>query len=297
MISMQQVLVTGGSGYIGSHLVPMLVERDCQVTVFDLVAPSLPNPSANYLLGDITALNWEGSLVSRGFDIVIHLAAKTSALESVKQPEFYRRTNAEASRSVWQFARSIGARRILYASSAAVYGDLGLVKAREDAPPSPASPYGETKLEGEQTLFSIVPFLHCYSLRLFNVGGGDDRRNLGEPTVLHALKQAKDSGSPFVINGRTHPTPDGTPVRDFVSVLDVAAAFVHFALSPQAPASGIYNIGSGTGVSIKELADKLSVPVVYGPIRPGDISYSVADIDKARLGGWQPTHSLSGILP
>ena len=238
----QTILITGGAGYIGTHLVKELSKRDCQLIVFDLVMPTSTVPGVEYLQGDITDPDWSDPFVTRRIDVVIHLAAKTSAPESVKEPELYQRVNSMGSEMVWRLARSAHASRVIFASSAAVYGDLGKQLAREDSPTSPSSPYGQTKLAGDKSLFAALPAPHCYSLRLFNVGGGDDKREPGEPTVLHALSRAKRDGVPFVINGSEHPTPDSTPVRDFVHVEDVALAFAHFATSDDPHPSGIYSI-------------------------------------------------------
>ena len=294
---MSQILITGGAGYIGSHIIKVLLELDKEVIVLDnLTTGSRSNlpPNVKLIEDDIATDTWQAQLEDVQLDAVIHLAALTSAPESVDKPDEYKRVNELGSRNVWQFCQDHKVSRVLYASTAAVYGDLGLELAREDSPTHPMSPYGLTKLAGENLLFETCPDSSCYSLRLFNVGGGQDSRELGEPTVIHALNRAISASAPFTIYGDDHDTADGTPVRDFVHVEDVARAFVHFTLSEQPHPSGIYNVGTGQGVSIRELAGTSEIQIA--PRRAGDISYSIASIDKITETGWQPTHSLLAIL-
>lgn len=299
------ILVTGGAGYIGSHLVKAFLNQKIDIIVIDDLSTgsrdNLPNQT-KLIEADITKSNWQAKLVDMEISAVIHLAAKTSASESVSKPDLYQLVNHAGSRNVWRFCQSVGIKRVLYASTAAVYGDLGLNKAKESSTTQPLTPYGQTKLAGEEALFELCPDSNCYSLRLFNVGGGQDKRQLGEPTVLHALNHTITTNSPFTIHGTDHPTKDGTPVRDFIHLKDVVAAFIHLATAKNDLPSGVYNIGSGVGTSIKDLVNLASVLhqqniiTKSGGKRVGDISYSVADIKKAKNIGWQPKRNLKDIV-
>lgn len=296
----QNILITGGTGYIGSHIARLLLSQGHKMVIVDDISTgsqvSLPS-IVKLIKADICSDAWQDELNDFEFSAVIHLAALTSAPASMREPERYHQVNVEGSNKVWEFCRDKNISRVLYASTAAVYGDLGITSASENSPTHPLSPYGETKLAGETSMFEICDKLSCYSLRLFNVGGGQDHRNLGEPTVLHALDKSLSNNSTFNIYGNDHNTVDGTPVRDFVHVQDVAQAFVLFATTTVTLPTGIYNIGSGVGTSIKELATlagQTNIKIIDR--RAGDISYSVANIIKATNIGWHPQKSLLEII-
>jgi UDP-glucose 4-epimerase len=265
------------------------------------------------VVGDIT----DRAAVARLFqnfsvDCVIHLAALVNAAESVREPDKYEHVNAEGSEIVWQEAARAGVRHFIYSSSAAVYGNPGTDDAVSEATPlSPSNPYGATKLAGEKSLQeTIVKNGGTYVIfRFFNVGGANPSGQIGQSKASRAIMQrlfavAKGEDASITISGHDYPTADGTVVRDFVHVEDIADAIMQAVDYVYADKSSlIANLGSGRETSMKEVHDIVEkvtgkeIPIVWGDRVPGDIVTSSAAITTAQTQlGWSPKRSIDDII-
>ncbi len=309
------ILITGGCGYIGSHVVKALSEAGEKVVVFDNLSQG--NKSAllhneELIVGDISdkaALT--EAFASHSIDIVIHFAALVNAAESVKMADIYTQVNDVGSRNVWEAAKSAGVKIMMYASSAAVYGTPdSTLPLGESTSLKPSNPYGETKLAGEISLKEVAGDEIKYGIfRFFNVGGAESEGRLRQSRESRAIMQRLFSVSAgkddrITISGHDYDTPDGTVVRDFVHVEDIALAFVlgiHHLRSGKP--SFTLNLGSGESHTIGEvireveIATGKSIPLVYGDRMPGDISYSLADVSLAeKTLGWEPVSTLRLIV-
>lgn len=293
-------LVTGGAGFIGSHLVQFLLQQGCQVRVLDdFSTGSWENlrevaDQIECLQGSIT--QWE--LVQQamhGVDWVCHLAALVSVPKSMEEPNLAFEINAWGTQSLLEAARQQQVKRFVFVSSAAVYGSSGRLPKREGMKPAPISPYGCTKLIGEQlsTLYWRTFQLPTVTLRLFNVYGARQNPHSPYAAVIPRWLSAIVKGEPPILYG------DGKQVRDFVYIEDVLQAF-WLALNKPSGVGGIFNIGSGTFHSLWELLAAMEAAVgrritpQLAPPRPGDIRRSYADIRLAqhRLG-FKPTIPLA----
>lgn len=288
-------LVTGGAGFIGSHLVSRLLPLG-PVTVLDnLVSGHQKNLSGlacDFVHGSILdpqAL--AQSLV--GVTHVFHLAAMVSVPASVQDPAQCHLINVAGTRQVLQAATLAGAQRFVLASSCAIYGNDPTMPKIESLPPAPASPYAEAKLAGEN-LCSTSP-LPAVSLRFFNVyGPRQDPRGPYAAAVPRFL-QAALAGTPLTIHG------DGLQTRDFVFIDDVTSALIHVALQPER--TGVFNVASGQSTSILQLAQTIcSVTrspstITHSPARPADVRFSSASIARLSATGWSPQFHLDQGLP
>jgi UDP-glucose 4-epimerase len=283
-----KVLVTGGAGFIGSHIVDGLVAGGHEVTVLDdLSTGRIQNvhPSAAFVQADITAPNLPRILGGRSFDAVIHHAAQVSVSRSIDDPVFDAQVNFVGTVRLLDFCCTADVKRFIFASSAAVYGEPRSLPVGEDTPTNPLSPYAVSKLAAEEHLryFRCRSGMQIVVLRYANVYG--PRQNVrGEAGVVCAFMHHILTGRPAEIHG------DGLQTRDFICVDDVVQANL-LALQPDAPA-GVYNVGSGQATSILELHRLLAGPHARYkrmPARPGDIRHSVLDSSAARSAlGWQP---------
>ncbi|MGC9182315.1 NAD-dependent epimerase/dehydratase family protein [Thermogladius sp.] len=278
-----RILVTGGAGFIGSHLVRALVSSSFQVRIFDnLSRGSLDNirdvlASIEFVEGDVRDYGAVEDVV-RGVDAVVHLAALTDVAESTVEPNLYFDVNVRGTYNVAKASRSVSV--LVFASSSAVYGEPVKLPIPEDHPLQPKSPYAATKVAGEALVLSFSE-LYGYRpvvLRLFNVYG--PRQSKSYTGVITEFIKRVSRGEPPVIYG------DGRQTRDFVHVADVVEAVVTSIKSSRA--RGVYNIGSGRAVSVNELAKtimelmgRLDLKPIYKPPRPGDVRHSVANISRA----------------
>ena len=287
-------LITGGAGFIGSHLARRLSARGPVTVLDDLSSGKKEN------LSGLDYAFIPGSILDpaplaeacAGATHVFHLAALVSVPESVSHPARCHEINVEGTRRVLAAADQAGARRLVLASSCAVYGDEPTMPKTETSPVAPASPYAESKLAGEK-LCAQAP-LPAVALRFFNVyGPRQDPRGPYAAAVPKFLEAAR-TGSPLTIFG------DGHQTRDFVYVDDVTAALEHAALTPSL--SGVYNVASGHSVSVLRLAELvlaltgLRSEIRHAPARPGDILHSSASIEKLRATGWKPSFDLGSGL-
>lgn len=296
-----RVLVTGGAGYVGTAVCEALSSEGHHPVVLDVAPPKKPGTA--YVKADIRdSSSVFEALQSNGIDSVIHCAALVSVPESFLRPRDYTLCNAGGTVSVMDAVRRYGAvESVVLASSAAVYGfgHGGMIS--EEEPPHPISPYGESKLEAERFMSQAADDigLGCSILRLFNVAGSwgasFDRPESGH--LVPAVADSMRSGRGIKICGMDWGTPDGSCVRDYVHVCDVARAFV-LAAAVRDRVIGAMNIGSGNGTSVLEVidaAESLTGHRIHPHCcdrRVGDPSCLVASVGKAdRELGWKPVHS------
>lgn len=309
MAKRASILVTGGAGYIGSHTVRLLLERDYDVTGVDnLSRGHRRNVDAGRLcivdVADTEALSHV--FTQRPCDAVIHFAGYIAVVESMRAPELYFANNVGGSISLLTAMVRSGVSRLVFSSTAAVYGTPHEIPIKEDASYAPVSVYGESKVMVEKLLgwFDRIHGLRSISLRYFNAAGAGPEGNLGEehdpethliPLVLRAI----ETGEPLTIFGDDYDTPDGTAIRDYIHVNDLAEAHILAVESLMAGvASDVFNVGAGSGHSVREVirtAEEVTgkkVPCVAGPRREGDAPALVADSSKLRrILGWTPRHS------
>ncbi|MFJ6214281.1 UDP-glucose 4-epimerase GalE [Streptomyces sp. NPDC092296] len=298
-------LITGGAGYIGGHVVKAMLEAGRQVAVFDDLssgrAERLPEgvPLIRGSVLDRAAV--DRALREHGVTGVLHTAAKKQVGESVEQPFHYYRENLQGLQTVLEATAEAGVRRFLFSSSAAVYGmpDVDLVT--EATPCAPLSPYGETKLAGEWLVKAagVAHGISTVSLRYFNVAGAADPA-LSDDGVLNLVPmvfQRLTAGEAPRVFGADYPTPDGTCVRDYIHVSDIASAHVaaveRLTADPAGETSLTLNIGRGEGVSVREMLDVIGRVTGYdttgevGPRRAGDPARVVASAELIRKElGW-----------
>lgn len=308
------ILVTGGCGYIGSHLVKLLSEAGESVVVYDNLSEGIEKNLLHHeplVVGDITdPAKLQQVFAHYQIDTVVHLAALVNAAESVAKAQEYEAVNDHGSRNVWEQSQRAGVKHFLYSSSAAVYGNITSTEpVTEDHPQNPSNPYGSTKLAGEHSLLSVLRSEQNYLIfRFFNVGGAEPSGVLGQSlasrSIMQRLFDAALTHSPLVVNGSDYNTIDGTVVRDYVHVLDIvqtlAQGIVHLR---EGRDSAILNLGTGVPHTINQIIAEfeqltnIRVPITYRDRSIGDIPYSLADISRARtLLGYAPTHTFSEII-
>lgn len=310
-----RVLVTGGAGYIGSHTVHLLRQRGYDVVVLDSMEFGHHEAVSDIPLieGDTA----DEALLERAFtehqvEAVIHFAAYKAAGESMEQPERYFRNNVCGTLSLLNAMHKAGVKHLVFSSSCAVYGTPSKLPVSEDNELHPESPYGESKLMVEQMLkwFDICHGLRSVSLRYFNAAGAMPDASIGEdPTftlnLIPLVMKAAIGKMPTVkVFGTDYPTPDGTAIRDYIHVLDLADAHIKALEFLRAnDRSEIFNLGTGHGSSVQQVVDAakrisgVEVPVAYMDRRPGDPVAIYADNTKARtLLGWNPQYGLDEII-
>ena len=308
MAASSSILVTGGAGYIGSHTVRQLVERGERVVVLDNLSTGYRSAvlGAPLVVGDTGDRDLVARVLSEHkVDTVLHFAAHTIVPESVSDPLKYYRNNTCATRNLLEQCAVAGVRRFVFSSTAAVYGIPEGGRAREDSPTVPINPYGTSKLMSEWMLRDLAAAsdtLRYVALRYFNVAGSDPGGRIGHsaPTatllVKVACQVAVGARPTLSIFGTDYPTPDGTGVRDYIHVEDLAAAHLS-ALDylERGGASTTLNCGYGHGFSVREVIQMVErvngepLPVVESPRRAGDPPSLVADAQRIReVLGWTP---------
>lgn len=306
-MSRSPILVTGGAGYIGSHVVLQLVEAGEEVVVLDNLSTGFREAviGAELVVGEVGDREAvEALLRARGIRTVMHFAARTIVPESVEDPLRYYGNNTCATRNLLDACARVGVENFVFSSTAAVYGIPAGGRAREDAPTAPINPYGTSKLMSEWMLrdLSAASALRHVALRYFNVAGCDPQGRIGQSTeratllVKVAAEAAVGARAAVQVFGTDYQTIDGTGVRDYIHVVDLASA--HLAALRylrEGGASVTLNAGYGHGYSVREVLAAMSraagstVPHVDQPRRAGDPPELVADC--ARIGqvlGWQP---------
>lgn len=305
------VLVTGGAGYVGSHTVLALLEAGHRVTVLDNLctghAEAVP-AGVRFERADVR----EAALLLRdgGFEGVIHFAARALVEESMRKPELYYEANLVAGFYLLDAVRQSAVRRFVFSSSCSVYGVPDRIPIPEDSLRRPINPYGFTKAAFEQMLeeYRRVHGLGFAALRYFNAAGCDPAGRVGEDhdpethLIPRVLRATLPGAEPFAIAGIDYPTADGTCVRDYVHVADLAAAHVT-ALEKTAPGEGtVLNLGTGRGHSVRQVLAQAAevvgkeIPHRVGPRRPGDPPSLVALPERAHEWGWQPRCSDLGTI-
>jgi UDP-glucose 4-epimerase len=307
-----RILVTGGAGYVGSVSVEALVEAGDQVVVLDNLSTGHRSAylgGADLIEGTYTDGAFIAALLrDRGIEAVLHCGARSLVGESIRDPALYYRENLAGGVALLEAMREASVWRLVISSTAAVYGVPDASPIAEDAPLQPINPYGETKrgLESAAGWFSSAYGLRVASLRYFNVAGASARNGELHQPETHLIPNALSAaagGAPLTLFGTDYPTPDGTPVRDFVHVVDLADAH-RLALEATAPDDArtdqplILNLGSGRGFSVLEVVAAAEralgrpVPSTVGERRPGDPPTLVAAVDRARdVLGWTPDRS------
>lgn len=321
---MSEVLVLGGAGYIGSHMVKALANRDHTVTVFDNYSNGRRDLShyARMVEGDLrNPTHLHDLFAGATFDAVMHFAALCYVGESVQQPQRYFDNNVTGTLNLLEGMRAADVKRLVFSSTCSTYGEPVRSPIDEEHPQKPVNPYGETKLTAERAMAEQRKTgLRTVSLRYFNAAGCDPEGELGEehdpethliPLVLAEALRLRAGGKPgetgLVVNGEDFPTPDGTCVRDYVHVSDLCDAHM-LALDRLMKGSGggfdAFNLGNEKGHSVKEVIQTcrevtgMEIRYKVGPRRPGDPAALVADSRKARKTlGWTPRYEkLSDIV-
>ncbi len=304
------VLVTGGAGYIGSHMVLRLADAGEAVVVLDNLTTGFDwsvDPRATFVQGNAGDMELVGRVIAEHkIDAIVHFAGSIVVPESVAEPLKYYANNTATSRDLIEAAVKSGVKHFIFSSTAAVYGNAGLEPVAEESRLSPESPYGRSKLMTEMMLADVAAAhpLTYGVLRYFNVAGADPKRRSGQssPTATHLIKVASQAAlgqRPQVgIFGTDFPTPDGTGVRDYIHVSDLVEA--HALLLNYLRSGGksaTMNCGYGRGYSVRQVVDTVKAvsgvdfKVVEEPRRAGDPASIVAKAEKVRqVLGWQPAH-------
>lgn len=308
-LRMDTVLVTGGAGYIGSHAVLALLEAGRPVVVLDDLSTgdrALVPDGVPLVVGDVADAGLVAdSLRAHRVGTVMHFAGSIIVPESVADPLKYYRNNTAASRTLIETCLATGVGRFIFSSTAAVYGDPPTRVVTEETPLCPVSPYGWSKLMVERMLADVeaaCPAFRYAVLRYFNVAGADPAGRAGQvsPNATHLIKVACEvllaRRQRLTIFGVDYPTPDGTCVRDYIHVADLADAHVRALDHLEAGGdSAVLNCGYGRGYSVRQVTDAVAraagrpLAVEEGPRRPGDPVELIADSGRLRhLLGWRP---------
>ena len=317
-----KILVTGGAGYIGSTVAALLTKNGHQTVVFDNLRHGrrdLLPPGVDFIEGELAdratldQLFIAAKAQGRPFDGVLHFAALIEAGESMLHPEQYFRNNTASTLALLEAVLAHGPRRLVFSSTAAVYGEPEVVPIKEDAPLLPTNAYGESKLLVERMLgwFHRIHGLRSASLRYFNVAGASEgpggitRGEAHEPEshlIPLVLDVALGRRPSIRIYGDDYPTPDGTCIRGYIHVSDLADAHLlalnALETTPAAQSRLIFNLGNGKGFSVREVIESARrvtghpIPAEVHPRRPGDPAVLVASSEKAiRELGWKPRYT------
>ncbi len=302
-----RILVTGGAGYIGSVTAALLVEQDHEVEILDDLSTGHGEAVPDGVILHEGALQDDDHLdrvFAQPFDAVVHFAAFSLVGESVRDPLKYWRNNVGGTLNLLQRVATGGARRFVFSSTAAVYGEPDAVPIGEDAQLAPVNPYGHTKLAMERALADAAEAtgLSAVALRYFNAAGAWGGRGEDHDPETHLiprlLRSLLSEGETFAVFGDDYPTPDGTCIRDYIHVRDLAEAHALALAWAEQPGFHAMNLGTGDGHSVQEIITAasrvtgLTVAPPVQPRRPGDPARLVAANDRARrLLGWSPRRS------
>lgn len=308
-----RVLVTGGAGYIGSVVVEELIRDGHDVVVYDNLSKGhhdAVDPAAELVVADLRdAARLRDAFRTHKIEAVVHMAADSLVGESVQRPDKYYDNNLTAGLALLSAMTSCDVGRLVFSSTAAVYGEPARQPIVEDDPTCPSNPYGETKLAFERALrwYERAFGLHAVSLRYFNAAGASERCGEDHEPETHliplVLQVAAGRRPAVTLFGEDYPTPDGTCIRDYVHVIDLARAHV-LALGVTRERSAIYNLGcGGAGYSVRQVItaarEITGRPIAVRPEarRAGDPAVLIADSQKIRRElGWQPTRARLGAI-
>jgi UDP-glucose 4-epimerase len=301
---MTNVLVTGGAGYIGSVVVERLIASGHRAIVYDNLVRghrAAVEPEAVFVEGELQDRpRLIKTLEQHQVEVVIHMAANSLVGESVMQPHQYYLNNVSAGIALLEAMLAVGLKRLVFSSTAAVYGEPERVPITEEAKPAPTNPYGETKLAFERALhwYDQAYGLRYVSLRYFNAAGASERYGEDHEPETHliplVLRVAAGKMEYLPVFGEDYPTPDRTCIRDYIHVVDLADAHL-LALKALDQGSRIYNLGYGGGYSVSEVVEMArqvtgrKIRTESAPRRPGDPALLIASSDKiTKELGWQP---------
>jgi UDP-glucose 4-epimerase len=299
---MGKVVVTGGAGFIGSHLAEELSKRGYHVVILDALSTGkienieqlLNKDRVEFIQGSVTDFPLLKSLF-RDVDYVFHQAAIPSVPRSIEYPLASHEANLTGTLNMLLAAKDNGVKKVIYSSSSSIYGDTPILPKREDMVPNPRSPYAVTKLAAEYycQVFHEVYSLDTVCLRYFNVYGPRQDPKSQYSAVIPRFIMRVSQGSPPIIFG------DGEQTRDFTFVKDAVEANIIFA---ESNANGVFNIGTGESITINKLANIIinatgkNMKPIYQEPKPGDIRHSLADISQAREIGYNPKYSIEAGL-
>lgn len=304
-----RLLVTGGAGYIGGVVASILLEAGHRVTVLDDLstghADAVPD-GAHFVEASVFDA---AEVLDDSYDGVLHFAAKSLVGESVQRPELYWHNNVSGSLALLEAVRRHGVARFVFSSTAATYGDPLTVPIPSGAETRPRNPYGASKLAVDLMLTSYAQAhgLAAVSLRYFNVAGAYGRFGERHDTETHlipnALRAVGGTGPALQVFGADYPTPDGSAIRDYIHVLDLADAHVRALERAEAGRHSIYNLGCGTGSSVFDVIAAIEqvtgqpVPATVQGRRAGDVAILVADGSLAQTElGWHPDRCLADMV-
>ncbi|SEG35410.1 UDP-galactose 4-epimerase [Actinacidiphila yanglinensis] len=300
----KKLLVTGGAGYVGGVVAAYLLNAGHQVIVLDDLSTGVREgvpAGAEFVEGRVQDA---GKVLDGSYDAVLHFAASSQVAESVADPEKYWRNNVAGTLELLAAMRTAGVRTLVFSSTAATYGEPATVPITEDAPTAPTNPYGATKLAVDHMITGecAAHGLSAVSLRYFNVAGAygahGERHDPESHLIPLVLQVAQGRRASIAVYGEDYPTPDGTCLRDYIHVADLAEA--HLLALDKAPAGEhlICNLGNGNGFSVREVIETVRrvtghpIPATVQPRRPGDPAALVASADRARERlGWRPTRT------
>ena len=304
------VLLTGGAGYIGSHICNDLIDLGYSVSTIDNLSTGnkdLIPKKVNHLNCDISDVKTVSSYLKKNnFDVVMHLAAFTRVGDSVRHPKKYLENNYKKSKIFIDSCLENNLKNFIFSSTGSVYGNVNEYKnISEEQKTNPLNPYSNSKLKFENYLLkqTIKNKAHCIILRYFNVAGADLKKRTGlmsnpDNLIKAICEVATNKRKKLIINGNDYDTKDGTPIRDFIHVLDIAN--IHIVVAKSLLSVGeneIYNCGYGKGFSILETINMMNsiiefkLPIEFGPRRKGDASYSVANNKKfLKKFNWVPKY-------
>jgi len=299
-----RVFVAGGAGYIGSVCVEQLLDAGHAVAVFDNLSEghrSAVDPRAEFFEGDLADREKVGEILREwGAEAVMHFAASALVAESMENPAKYFRNNVCCGLNLLDAAREAGVKKFVFSSSCATYGPPTKIPITEDEPQKPINPYGESKLMFERILawYRRIYGMDYVALRYFNAAGASERFGEDHRVETHlipnVLQVALGQREACEIYGTDYPTPDGTCIRDYIHILDLADAHIR-ALEPGK--AGAFNLGNGEGYSVREVIRACehvagrAIKAIERPRRPGDPPRLVAEAQKARRElGWQPRY-------
>ena len=297
-----KILVVGGAGYIGSVCAELLLNEGHTVTIFDNLSEGhrrAVDPRADFIEGDLASLDGiQVALTAFRPEAVMHFAASALVPESMTNPSKYFRNNITNGLNLLDAMIATGVKQFVFSSTCAIFGPPERVPIDETLPMRPINPYGESKLAFEKILrwYGEIHGLRFVSLRYFNAAGASEKfgeeHRVETHLIPNVLKVALGQNPHVEIYGTDYDTPDGTCIRDYIHILDLARAHI---LALQSPASAFYNLGTGGGTSVREVIESCrkitghKIPVVEKTRRPGDPARLIAASEKVqRELGWRP---------